>query len=88
MPPASAGLFHVEECGDDINNCEEQVIPLAHYHAIHLTRGLMQRGPGGKDFMDDFDTAHMQPRPVRVRSAATHPNRAKAGMCTQRMSTL
>lgn len=25
-PPSPAGLFHVEECGDDINNCEEQVI--------------------------------------------------------------
>jgi hypothetical protein len=24
-PPASAGFFHVEECGDVINNCEQQV---------------------------------------------------------------
>jgi hypothetical protein len=57
-------------------------------NVVHLTRGMMQRGPGGKDFMDDFDTAHVQPRPVRVRGAATHPNRAKAGTSSQRTSFL
>jgi hypothetical protein len=76
------GLFHVEECGDDINNCEEQARTAAccrsHATNANLTSGL-QRGPGGKDFMDDYDTAHKQPRPLRARGGPAHPTLAKSG---------
>jgi hypothetical protein len=80
-------LFHVEECGDDINNCEEQVITEARFLHYQFITPLfpLQRGPKGKDFMDDYDYAHGPPRPVRVRSAR-HPNLVKAGTCAHCLS--
>jgi hypothetical protein len=87
LPSFVSGLFHVEECGDDINNCEEQVhaaspehIALSSAPPPHLiSQPLAQRGPRGKDFMDDYDWANKQPHPLRARGAASQPKSSKAG---------